>query len=127
MIMGIEELLRAFAPTSVARITTRETVIGGHRIAENEPVLLPFPSANRDGRAFSEPDRVLMSRSPNRHLAFGSGAHRCLGAHLARMELRVALEEFLGRIPDFHLADPERVVWKAGPIRGPRQLELAFE
>jgi cytochrome P450 len=124
---GIEELLRVFAPTSVARITTRETIVGGHCIAEDEPVLLPFPSANRDERAFPEPDQVLLSRSPNRHLAFGSGAHRCLGAHLARMELRVALQEFLGRIPNFHLADPEGVVWKAGPIRGPRQLELSFD
>jgi cytochrome P450 len=126
-IMGIEELLRAFAPTSVARITTREALIRGQCIAENEPVLLPFPAANRDERVFPEPDQVLLTRSPNRHLAFGSGAHRCIGAHLARMELRVALEEFLGRIPNFHLADPEGVVWKAGPIRGPRRLELAFE
>jgi cytochrome P450 len=126
MITGVEELLRVFAPTSVARITTRETLIDGHCISENQPVLLPFPSANRDERAFPEPDQVRLDRSPNRHLAFGSGAHRCLGAHLARMELRVALEEFLGRIPNFHLAHPEAVVWKAGPIRGPRRLELAF-
>jgi cytochrome P450 len=127
MIAGVEELLRVFAPTSVARITTRETMIEGHCIPENEPVLLPFPSANRDERAFPDPDEVVVTRSPNRHLAFGSGAHRCLGAHLARMELRVAVEEFLGRIPHFHLAHPEEVVWKAGPIRGPRRLELAFD
>ena len=127
MIAGVEELLRVFAPTSVARITTRETIIDGHCIAQQQPVLLPFPSANRDERAFPDPDQVVLTRSPNRHLAFGSGAHRCLGAHLARMELRVALEEFLGRIPNFHLAHPEEVVWKAGPIRGPRRLELTFE
>ena len=91
-------------PTSVARITTRETTVGGQQIPAKCPVLLPFPSANGDERAFSEPNRVLLDRSPNRHLAFGAGVHRCLGAHLARMELRVAIEEFLRRIPDFRLA-----------------------
>jgi cytochrome P450 len=72
-------------------------------------------------------NRVILDRSPNRHLAFGAGVHRCLGAHLARMELRVSLEEFLRRIPDFRLAGPDAVEWKSGPIRGPRRLELVFD
>jgi len=123
---AVEELLRVFAPTSVARITTTEVVVGGCPIAAHQPVLLPFPSANHDERQFEDPDRVVLDRSPNRHLAFGSGIHRCLGAHLARMEMRVALEEFLGRIGEFRLADGDAVEWKAGPIRGPRRLELVF-
>jgi len=127
MMPAIEELLRAFAPTSVARITTRETTVAGQRIPAGCPVLLPFPSANGDERAFSEPNRVVLDRSPNRHLAFGAGVHRCLGAHLARMELRVAIEEFLRRIPDFRLAGDNAVDWKSGPIRGPRRLELVFD
>lgn len=127
MMSAIEELLRAFAPTSVARITTRETVVAGQRIPERAPVLLTFPSANHDESAFGNPERIVLDRAPNRHLAFGAGVHRCLGAHLARMELRVGLEEFLRRIPDFRLADGDAVVWKAGPIRGPRRLELVFE
>ena len=95
-------------------------------IGSGEPVLLPFPAANRDEREFPDPDRVVLDRAPNRHVAFGAGIHRCIGAHLARMEMRVALDELLSRIPDFHLADPEGVAWKAGPIRGPRNLEVAF-
>jgi hypothetical protein len=87
---------------------------------------LPFPSANWDETEFPDPGRVVLDRTPNRHLAFGAGVHRCLGAHLARMEMRVALQEFLTRIPDFRLADPDAVVWKAGPIRGPVRLDLVF-
>jgi cytochrome P450 len=127
MMPAVEELLRAFAPTSVARITTRETTVAGQRIPAGCPVLLPFPSANGDERAFSQPNRVVLDRSPNRHLAFGAGVHRCLGAHLARMELRVGIEEFLRRIPDFRLAGEDAVDWKSGPIRGPRRLELIFD
>jgi cytochrome P450 len=123
---ALEELLRVFAPTSVARITTCSTVVRDQSIDAGQPVLLPFPSANRDGQTFDDPDLVRLDRAPNRHLAFGSGVHRCLGAHLARMELRVALEAFVGRIPDFVLSDPEAVIWKAGPIRGPRRLDLSF-
>jgi cytochrome P450 len=124
---AVEELLRVLAPTSVARMATCDTSIDDQKICAGDPVLLPFPSANRDERAFAQPDRVLIDRSPNKHLAFGAGVHRCLGAHLARMELRVALEEFLGRIPDFVLADDDPVTWKSGPIRGPRRLELRLQ
>jgi cytochrome P450 len=123
---AVEELLRVFAPTSVARITLSETTVNGQLIAARQPVLLPFPSANRDDEVFEDADRVVLDRTPNRHLAFGAGIHRCLGAHLARMELRVAFQEFLSRIPDFRLAEPEGVVWRAGPIRTPKTLDIVF-
>ena len=71
-----------------------------------EWVLLPFPAANRDPAAFDRPDDVVIDRLENRHAAFGLGIHRCLGSNLARLELRVAIEEFLARIPEFELADP---------------------
>ena len=77
-------------------------------------VLLPFPAANRDPAAFDRPDDVVIDRLENRHAAFGLGIHRCLGSNLARLELRVAIEEFLARIPEFELADPEAVVWSVG-------------
>ncbi|MBO0732620.1 MAG: cytochrome P450, partial [Acidimicrobiaceae bacterium] len=77
---AVEELLRVFAPTSVARYTLTDTTVNGQPIAAEQPVLLPFPSANRDPEAFEDPDRVVLDRTPNRHLAFGSGIHRCLGA-----------------------------------------------
>jgi cytochrome P450 len=85
---------------------------------------LPFPAANRDSSVFPDADRVVLDRRENRHAAFGLGIHRCLGSTLARMELRVALEEWLARFPDFELADPAAVTWSAGQIRGPRVLPL---
>jgi cytochrome P450 len=87
-------------------------------------ILLSFPSANRDPAQFDRAAEVVIDREVNRHAAFVLGIHRCLGSHLARMELRVALEVWLGRIPAFALADPGAVTWSAGQIRGPRSLTL---
>jgi cytochrome P450 len=87
-------------------------------------VLLPFPAANRDPEQFDRAGEVVLDRTVNRHTAFGLGIHRCVGSHLARMELRVALEVWLQRIPEFSLADPARVSWSSGQIRGPRSLPV---
>jgi hypothetical protein len=87
-------------------------------------ILLSFPAANRDPAQFDRADEVIIDREVNRHAAFGLGIHRCLGSHLARMELRVALQAWLARIPVFSLADPSAVTWAAGQIRGPRTLPL---
>jgi cytochrome P450 len=87
-------------------------------------ILLSFPAANRDPAKFDQADQVVIDREVNRHAAFGLGIHRCLGSHLARMELRVALEVWLSRIPEFSLADPSAVTWSTGQIRGPRALPL---
>jgi hypothetical protein len=87
-------------------------------------LLLPFPAANRDPAFFEDPDVVRLDRTQNRHAAFGLGRHRCLGSHLARMELRVAIEEWLARYPDFELADPAAVTWSGGQVRGPRALPV---
>ena len=90
----------------------------------DEWVLLPFPSANRDPEAFDRADEVIIDREVNRHAAFGLGIHRCAGSHLARMELRVALEEWLAAFPEFELADPGAVRWSGGQVRGPRELPI---
>jgi cytochrome P450 len=87
-------------------------------------VLLPFPSANRDPAAFERADEFIIDRAKNRHVAFGLGIHRCIGSNLARMELTVAVEEWLRRIPEFELADPEAIRWSAGQVRGPRELAV---
>jgi cytochrome P450 len=87
-------------------------------------VLLPFPAANRDPEQFERAGEVVLDRAVNRHTAFGLGIHRCVGSHLARMELRVALEVWLQRIPEFSLADPAQVSWSSGQIRGPRSLPV---
>ncbi len=124
---AVEELLRRFAPVSVVRIVTKDISIDGQTIPRDEHVLLPFPAGNLDEEAFPEPYTLRLDRTPNRHLAFGAGVHRCIGAHLARMELRVGLEEFLRAIPDFELDGDDPVSWKPGQIRGPSRLLLRWD
>ena len=85
-----------------------------------------FPAANRDPSVFEDPDRVILDREKNPHIAFGVGIHRCAGSNLARMEMRVAIEEWLKRIPDFKLADPDTVTWAGGQVRGPRVMPLVW-
>jgi cytochrome P450 len=121
---GIEELLRAYAPVTMARMVKEDFDFHGCPMKEEDWLLLPFPSANRDGREFPDPDVVELDRVNNRHAAFGLGIHRCLGSNLARMELRVALEEWMARYPEFELADPAGVTWSGGQVRGPRTLPL---
>lgn len=124
--VAIEEFLRAYAPVTMARIVAKDHDFHGCPMSVDDWVLLPFPAANRDPDAFERADEVVIDRMENRHAAFGLGIHRCLGSNLARLELRVAVEEFLARVPEFELADPtgDRVVWSVGQIRGPRTLPL---
>jgi len=126
MTTATEEFLRVFAPVTMAREVANDTVVAGCPMKQGDRVLLPFPSGNRDPDAFEDPDRVVLDRAVNRHFAFGVGIHRCLGSNLARMELRVALEEWLAVIPDFDLTEPASVTWSAGQVRGPRTLPFAF-
>jgi cytochrome P450 len=121
---AVEELLRVYAPVTMARLVTKDADWHGCPMKADDWVLLSFPAANRDPAVFEGADEVDLDRRNNRHSAFGMGAHRCLGAHLARMELRAALATWLERIPDFSLADPGAVRWSAGQIRGPRTLPL---
>jgi len=87
----------------------------------------PVAHTDRDPRAFENPGVVQLDRETNRHSAFGLGRHRCLGSNLARMELRVALEEWLASYPEFELSDPSAVTWSAGQVRGPRALPVAID
>jgi cytochrome P450 family 142 subfamily A polypeptide 1 len=106
MTTAVEELLRWVSPIqNMNRTATRDTVLGGQRIREGDRLLLLYPSGNRDTSEFTEPDRLDVTRDPNRHVAFGGfGTHHCLGATLARLELRVLFEELLRRFPDIELA-----------------------
>jgi cytochrome P450 len=121
---AIEEFLRAYAPVTMARLVKQDTRFRGVDMKADDWILLSFPAANRDPAQFDRAGDVVIDREANRHAAFGLGIHRCLGSHRARMELRVALEAWLERIPDFSLADPAAVTWSAGQIRGPRTLPL---
>jgi cytochrome P450 len=122
--VAMEELLRAYAPVTMARLVKEDMDWNGCPMKAEEWVLLPFPSANRDPEAFERADEVVIDRAVNRHAAFGLGIHRCAGSHLARMELRVALEEWMAAFPSFELADPGAVTWSAGQVRGPRTLPV---
>ncbi len=121
---AIEELLRVYAPVTMARMVAKDHELNGCPMKEGEWVLLPFPAANLDPEAFDRADEVLIDREENRHAAFGLGIHRCLGSNLARLEVRVAVEEFVKRFPRFELTDPEAVRWSVGQIRGPRELPI---
>lgn len=126
MPLAVEELLRAYSPVTMARVVASDVEFEGCPMKAGEKVLMNFPAANRDPEAFEDADRVVLDRALNRHVAFGSGIHRCAGSNLARMELRIALEEWLARIPEFHLADPAAVTWAGGQVRGPRILPVVF-
>ena len=121
---AMEELLRAYAPVTMARLVKDDMHWRGVDMKADDWILLSFPAANRDPAQFDRAGEVVIDREINRHAAFGLGIHRCVGSHLARMELRVALEVWLERIPEFTLADPSAVIWAAGQIRGPRTLPL---
>ncbi|OQW61538.1 MAG: cytochrome [Proteobacteria bacterium SG_bin9] len=123
---AIEEFLRAYAPVTMAREVMKETTVAGCPVKPGNMVLLSFPAANRDPAMFPDADKVIIDRKENRHAAFGLGIHRCVGSNLARMEMVVALEEWLKRIPDFRLDPAGKVSWSEGTVRGPRQLPLLF-
>jgi cytochrome P450 len=121
---AIEELLRAYAPVTMAREVVKETSINGCTFKPGQMVMLSFPAANRDPAMFEDADKVVIDRKENRHAAFGLGIHRCVGSNLARLELTVAVEELLKRVPEFSLAG--EVKWSQGTVRGPRNLPIRF-
>jgi cytochrome P450 len=127
---GIEELLRYDGPVELAtwRFAREPLTIGGQHIAAGDPVLVVLAAADRDPARFAEPDRLDLSRRDNKHLGYGHGIHYCLGAPLARLEGRTALETLLRRLPDLRLAaDPADLRWRGGLImRGLRELPVEF-
>jgi cytochrome P450 len=121
---AMEELLRVYAPVTMARLVKEDMHWHGVDMKADDWILLSFPAANRDPAQFDRAGEVVIDREVNRHAAFGLGIHRCVGSHLARMELRVALEVWLRRFPVFTLADPSAVTWATGQVRGPRTLPI---
>ncbi len=121
---AVEEILRFYSPVTMARYVTADTEFRGCPMHEGDKVLLAFPAGNRDPAIFEAPDEFRIDRALNRHVAFGSGIHRCLGSNLARMELHVALAAFLERIPTFTLDPAADATWTGGQVRGPRRVAL---
>jgi cytochrome P450 len=124
MPLAVEEFLRFYAPVTMARLVKEDMEFHGCAMKKDDWVLLGFPAANRDPEVFEKADTFVIDRAVNRHAAFGLGIHRCVGSNLARLELRVALEEFIARYPKFELSDPGGVTWAPGQVRGPRALPV---
>ncbi|MCA1727348.1 MAG: cytochrome P450 [Actinobacteria bacterium] len=125
---AVEEMLRWVSPIKgMARTATRDVEVRGMPIAAGERVLLLYPSANRDEDVFEEPDRFDVRRTPNEHVAFGYGAHFCLGNSLARLELRVMFDRLLERFPDMELASEDPLpVRQANFITGFEAMPVTF-
>jgi cytochrome P450 len=123
---AVEELLRWETPvTTVARVATRDIDLGGCPIHAGENIGLVIGAANTDEVSMPGSDQVDLNRNPNRHLAFGGGVHRCLGSHLARLELRIALREWHRRIPEYAIVPGTELSYQMG-LRHIEQLPLVF-
>ncbi|RAY12612.1 cytochrome P450 [Actinomadura craniellae] len=123
---AVEELLRAHSLVLPGRKVTRDVEFHGCPMKAGDMVLLPISSATRDPRAFPDPQAVDFDRSPNKHIAFGAGPHRCLGSHLARQELQIALQEWHARIPDYRIPDGAPVTEHSGQVIGLDTLPLTW-
>ena len=113
---AVEEFLRAYPIVSMARKVTRDIDFHGCPMKKGDMVLLSIQSATRDPEVFDDPQTVKLDRSPNRHIAFGASEHRCLGSHLARAEIQIAVEEWHKRIPDYGVPVGEEVLAHGGQI-----------
>ena len=124
---GIEELIR-LDPSfiSIGRMAVKDTEIGGKPVKSGERVLIHWASANRDSREFPRPDEFDLGRERNRHLSFGVGPHRCLGSNLARMNMRIVLEEVLRRMDDIRLADGADIRYHGGLNQSPLSVPITF-
>ncbi len=124
---AIEELLRWETPVpGVVRVATQDVEVAGSTIPAGATVTCLLASANTDGAEFADPESVDFARAANRHLAFGGGVHRCLGSHLARLEMRVALEELHARVPEYAVEAGETPIYTMG-IRGVEYLPLVWQ
>lgn len=125
--VGVEELLRWVTPIkNMSRTVTREVTMHGQTLREGDQLILMYPAANRDPSVFTDPDTLDVQRDPNPHLAFGFGPHFCMGASLARMELRVMFGELLRRLPDLRLAGDPLPRRSSNFISGPEAMPVAF-
>ncbi|MDN3355772.1 cytochrome P450 [Actinomadura sp. DC4] len=124
----IDESLRVEAPVvTVARTVRGGADLAGRPLEDAERVLLVLGAANHDPAVFERPEEFVCPRDRNPHVAFGSGIHRCIGEHLARLEMRIVAEELLALAPDYHIADGYRPDWTSGPVvRGLTTLPVTF-
>lgn len=126
-VVATEELLRMFGPAqSERRTAAADAELHGRTIRAGDPVMLLWGSANRDERVFDRADEVVLDRSPNPHLGFGAGVHRCIGISLARLQVRVTLDEWLRAVPTFSVVDGYAPRWSVGLDRSLRVLDVEW-
>ena len=124
---AVEEFLRFAGPFHRdQRVASCDTEVGGKHVKKGDFILMMLAAANRDPRQFSEPDKLDLTRTPNRHVAFGFGPHICLGAPLARLEMGIAVGSILEVTKSFRVVS-QAVEWEFGFLRGPCELELELE
>jgi cytochrome P450 len=124
---AVEEFLRMIAPVQgIARKVTRDIECFGQQFAAGDRTMLLWASANRDVTVFPNADDLVLDRAPNRHIAFGVGMHRCIGAPLGRLQSRVVLEEILHRMPEYSIPDRGAIVWGASSTRGIINLPIVW-
>lgn len=123
---AVEEILRMEAAIIPGRRATRDVELGGVTIAKDDQLILMLCGANRDAGQFTTPEEFAIERNPNRHLSFGAGPHRCVGSHLGRLELTIALEELHRRIPDYRLVEADPPVFHSSQVRGCARLPITF-
>jgi cytochrome P450 len=124
---AVEEFLRYYSIATTPRVVTRDAEFAGCPMKRGDQVIVPTASAGRDPRQFPDADLFVVDREPNRHLAFGDGPHRCAGIHLARMELRIALEEWHRRIPDYRIADNAVIIEHVGNVAGLSAVPMVWD
>lgn len=123
---AIEEILRIEGAISPGRRAIHDTVLGGVQIKADDQLLLILGAGNRDGREFTDPDELDIERSPNRHLSFGIGPHRCPGSNLARVELNIAFREIHRRIPDYRVDSNDPPIFHPSQVRGAVKMPISF-
>jgi cytochrome P450 family 142 subfamily A polypeptide 1 len=128
MTTAVEEMLRWVTPIkNMARTMTKDVELHGETLRQGQKLLLLYPSANRDERVFDDPDQFDITRTPNDHVAFGFGAHFCLGNRLARMEMRIMFDRLLDRLPDLALVDEaEPPMREANFVSGYETMPVTF-
>ena len=119
-----EEVLRYYAPVTMARKVINDVEIAGCPMRAGEQTLVTFPAANHDPAAFEDAHIFQIDRQDNRHVAFGLGIHRCAGSNLARLEMLVAFQEWLRAFPNYSLDKTKKTTWANGQVRGPRVLPV---
>lgn len=124
--LAVDELLRFYTPAAIGRLVLEDTEFHGHSFKADQTVWLNLAAGNRDPRAFEDPDSIIPDRQPNKHLGLGRGMHRCLGAHLIRVEARATIEEFLKRIPEYELDPNGTFEWCTGQVQGFLTVPVVF-